>query len=510
MLRILGCLLIILVLAGCAKNPATGKYDLMIVSEKDEFNIGHDVVSEYIQREGLYKKDKAFQHYYQDLAEKLVGVTERKDKPFEFIMLDSNEINAWAVPGYINMYRGVMPFFNSEAEFMGVMAHEAGHITARHAVRKRSARVFTELGVNLGSGLLGIYANSQQVADHAAAAGLFAAQVGFSKFSRTNEYQADMLSLRYLERLGYDPREIIDVFKTLKRSDDLIYKIYMAMNDGKKPPHNPFYDLLKSHPDAIHRIRKTELRVGSWDEDLNQGQDRYYEMIDGMSFGPNFRIAGVAGARDLYLPEDRLKLTFPEGYYLDYNGAWKAVNRSAAIQVSINVSSVDKHQDPEETMRIFFPELRQFEEIKAAGLFGYTAIGYFEKSGDKIRVIGLKGSESIDGEEKTKGSKFYSIVLRIKNVDTREGTAEEHEENFLKAVKSAQLLTADQAKRIQPLRVHIATVQKGETVASLSEKMAFGDFKEDWFRVLNGLDEDDILQNGQKIKLVVDPNTGKI
>ncbi len=502
-----------LALFGCAKNPATGGVDMVFMTEEEEFEIGHDVARNAIKTHGLYKENDAFVKYYKEISRNLVDVTERAEMPFEFIVLDSGQFNAWATPGYINIYRGIIPFMNSESEFAAVMAHEAGHVAARHTVRKDAARKAGSALLFVGAALIGANTDNKAVAYGALGAGLFATQVGFAKYSRAYEDEADELALRYMRSMGYDPKEAVGMYQTMGYYNDLRTTIYKYFNDGEEPKESMYYDLLASHPNPDDRVEQVIKREGSLPQGyVSENRDRFLAKIDGMAFGPNFRQYGVVGERNLYNPDNRMVGTLPEGFLTMYMGdGWRSYNNVYKAEASFYKKRVSKGEDPEETLRVMYPKLRQLQKLELDGFEAYTGTQKWVKRGTwgKLETLGMQRvfgfkvlqDKRDDVEKGSSGRDFYILSFF---------TPEEHFENldqqFFKSAESFQRLSRKDADRIEPLRVKIYTVQKGDTVKSLAAKLPFGDLKESWFRALNGLGQYDAVKVGHKVKLIVDPN----
>ncbi|MFN2570955.1 MAG: M48 family metalloprotease, partial [Gemmatimonadales bacterium] len=120
------------VLAGCARNPATGKNELMLVSEAQEIQMGQQYDRQVVASIGLYP-DPALQSYVQDLGTKLAATSERPSLPWTFRVVDDPSVNAFAVPGgHVYVTRGILAHITNEAQLATVMGHEIGHVTARH------------------------------------------------------------------------------------------------------------------------------------------------------------------------------------------------------------------------------------------------------------------------------------------------------------------------------------------------------------------------------------------
>src|SRR5256885_15956396 len=179
-----------LLVAGCARSPATGKNELMLVSESQEIQMGQQADSGVIASIGLYP-DQALQSYVMDLGKKLAATSERPNLPWTFRVVDDPAVNAFAIPGgFVYVTRGILAHMTNEAELATVMGHEIGHVTARHTAHEMSKQELAQLGLAVGS------MASAQVAQYAGLAGQ-ALQVLFLKFSRDDENQADALGVRY-------------------------------------------------------------------------------------------------------------------------------------------------------------------------------------------------------------------------------------------------------------------------------------------------------------------------
>ncbi|MBT8143253.1 MAG: M48 family metalloprotease, partial [Gammaproteobacteria bacterium] len=124
------------VLAACGTNPVTGEKDLILMSEEREIAIGRQYHQQIMQEYKIYE-DRDLQSYVQAIGERLAANSHRPQLTYHFTLLDSEEINAFALPGgYIYITRGLMAYLNNEAELAAVLGHEIGHVTARHAARK--------------------------------------------------------------------------------------------------------------------------------------------------------------------------------------------------------------------------------------------------------------------------------------------------------------------------------------------------------------------------------------
>jgi predicted Zn-dependent protease len=142
--------ILLIFLSACARNPVTGKKQLVLMSEKQEIAMGQEADPQIVATYGLYE-DKALQEFIDQKGQKMAKISHRNNLNYTFRILDSPIINAFALPGgYVYFTRGIMAHFNNEAEFAGVLGHEIGHITARHSVAQQRNSLLSQLGLIAG------------------------------------------------------------------------------------------------------------------------------------------------------------------------------------------------------------------------------------------------------------------------------------------------------------------------------------------------------------------------
>ena len=232
-----GLLAALAFIVACSVNPATGERQLVLIGEGSEIRMGRDADGEITASLGIYD-DPDLQAYITQLGNKLAATSERPNLPWSFKVVDDPIVNAFALPGgFIYITRGIMAHFNSEAQLAWVVGHEIGHVTGRHSVEQLSRAQLAQVG--LVAGVL-IVPEQFQGALGAASVGL---QLMFLKFGRDDERQADDLGLRYIDRAGYDPREMPGVFAMLGR-------VSTAAGGGRVP------EWLSTHPNPENRAQR--------------------------------------------------------------------------------------------------------------------------------------------------------------------------------------------------------------------------------------------------------------
>jgi len=303
-MRLAALLLVAGALAGCARNPATGHNELMLVSESQEIQMGQQYDSQVVATIGLYP-DPALQSYIQTLGKRLAATSERPNLPWTFRVVDDPAVNAFAVPGgFVYVTRGILAHINNEAQLATVVGHEIGHVTARHTASQMSKEQLATLGLVVGS------VASKQVAQYAGVAQQ-ALSVLFLKFSRDNENQADELGVRYSSRANFDSRQMVDVMHVLDRLS--------ASSSGRLP------EWLATHPDPGNRVAHINSIVSKMQTDFTGttvNREGYERRLDGIMFGQNPR-EGFFKNGVFYHPDLRFSLAFPSG--------WRVMNSKQAV-----------------------------------------------------------------------------------------------------------------------------------------------------------------------------------
>lgn len=235
------CLLVLLPLAGCTTNDATGRSQFLPLSWQEEVQIGSEAAPQFIEQSGGELPDEGIVQYVRDMGGKLAAQSEMPDIEWEFFILDSQVINAFALPGgKVFISRGLMAKMNNEAQLAGVIGHEIGHVTARHG-NERMGKALLAQGVILAVGIGGAVSDNEwmQVLGVGTAVG---GQLFLLKYSRSNELEADALGVRYMAKVGYNPVGQIQVMEILREA-----------SGGGAPP-----EWLSTHPASDTRIENLE------------------------------------------------------------------------------------------------------------------------------------------------------------------------------------------------------------------------------------------------------------
>ena len=298
-MRFLPVMILAATVAACATNPVTGKRELSLMSEAQEISMGRELDAQVRQEMGLYDND-ALQRYVSDLGMGLAKRSQRPNLPWTFAVLDSPAVNAFALPGgYIYITRGILPYLDNEAQLVGVLGHEIGHVAARHSAQQYTRSMGASLGVLVGS----IFVPEIRPFADVAEGGI---GVLFLKFGRDDELQADALGAEYTATGGWDPEQVPTFLSTLARIAEVTDR-------------NGVPNWLSTHPqpenralrvtETVKKARTARPESGEWTVE----RDGYLNRIDGMVVGDNPEDGIVRGNAFLH-PPLRFAIEFPDGW----------------------------------------------------------------------------------------------------------------------------------------------------------------------------------------------------
>lgn len=137
----------LLMIPSCAVNPVTGKRQIMLMSEAQEIAMGAQYDPQVLATFGVYP-DQKLNNFVQKIGDDMGLISHRPNLKYHIKVVDSPVVNAFAVPGgYIYLTRGILAQFNNEAELVGVIGHEMGHVTARHSVSQQTKQTLGQIAL---------------------------------------------------------------------------------------------------------------------------------------------------------------------------------------------------------------------------------------------------------------------------------------------------------------------------------------------------------------------------
>jgi len=470
-------------LAGCASNPVTGGQDVVLMSESQEIEIGRQSHPKILQQYGRYD-DEELQAYVSGIGQRIAAVSHRPKLQYTFTVLDSDEVNAFALPGgYVYITRGIMAYLNSEAELVAVLGHEVGHVTARHAVRQQTGA--TAAGV--GATLIGILTGSGDLANLANMAGTALVR----GYGRDMELEADSIGAQYLDRLKYDPDAMIDVVRLLKNQEML--EVQVARQEGREP--HVYHGVFSSHPDNDTRLKEVVASAGkvSTGEHRPDGRDAYLQHITGLPIGPS-RAQGVVRGSRFYHADMGFTVAFPTGWAVD-NLPSKVVAATPQKDAMMQLSAMAPPQGvgPKEflTRNLSGVSLSAAEPLNVNGLEGYTAIA---------REVPLPW--------KNRGPARYAVVYYNNLAYVFMGATRLNsaltatDPLLLSSIKTFRRLRDNEFTQAEPDRLRLVKATSQTRIADLAAGSPIKKYPTERLRLLNDLYPDKEPVAGQWLKVV--------
>ena len=223
------CVMLLSFVAGCATNPVTGKSELQILGEDWEATTGREAAAEVEKEFPSSDINPQLQSYVSTVGQKIARVSHTPNLKFSFKVIDHESVNAFALPGgYIFITTGMLKELNTEAQLAAICAHEAIHVTARHAANRISEQMVVSTLFTL--------AESEKTAG-AVQIGKIVNDLARLSFSRDDEKEADHYGLDYLVKTGYTPYGMVETMEILDRQS------------GSRP-----IEFLSTHPNPKNRI----------------------------------------------------------------------------------------------------------------------------------------------------------------------------------------------------------------------------------------------------------------
>jgi predicted Zn-dependent protease len=419
----------------------TGERELSLMSEAQEVSIGQENHPQILREMGVYE-DAELQRYVSDIGLRLAKSSERPNLPWHFTVVDQPVVNAFAVPGgFIYITRGILAYLDTEAQLVGVLGHEIGHVTARHSVQQISKAQLATLGLGLGSIL------SSDVAQFAglASQGL---QVLFLKYGRDAENQADQLGFRYALGQNYDVREMANVFETLARASQ-------AGGGGGRLP-----EWLSTHPNPENRVTNVQERLDTLQVPLAKtivDREEYLRQIQGLTFGEDPR-QGFFEGNTFYHPNMRFQMEFPEG--------WQTQNTpSAVVALSPNQDAIMQlalagNTPPREAASKFLSQQGvQAGDASTGSINGnQAATSYFQAQTQQGAIEGIVSFIAYGGQT-------FALMGY-----TPQGGLRSYDDEFRETINSFDQLRNSAALSVQPAKLELVTLPREMTLAQFNQQ----------------------------------------
>ncbi len=461
-----------LTLGACTTNPATGQSQFTgLMPASQEASVGASEHQKALAQYGVYDNQNV-QNYVRSIGEKIVPFTERKDVNYTFTVLDSPVINAFALPGgYVYVTRGLMAWANSEAELAGVMAHEIGHVNARHSAARYSQSVAAQLGLSV----LGAVTSTPSISQAAS----LGTNLYLAQYSQSQEYESDSLGIRYLSRAGYDPKAMSGFLQQLNREK--------ALSGGSNGA-----GFFASHPSTPARVQRSSNEAASVQvPNARTGEIDYLRAISGLPYGESADEGLVRGNSFIH-PKMGFAFDVPQGFKIQ-NSPQAVIAQNA--QGATIIFDTDKKTASQPIDDYLF---QTWSEQKGQNL-------------ERLTIDGKPAATAIVNQAQLNGK---PVVLRMVAIDN--GTSVYRFQQALptsiagNVAIQRELQASAQSfhslspaeRNIQGQTVQVVAASTGDTVDSMASRMVGVDNPRALFMAINGIDNAQPLTAGRLYKVI--------
>ena len=473
------------VLVGLLAAGAPARAGLFGISDKQEVDIGRRMHAEIVQTMGVYNNPE-LQEYVNSVGQRLAKKSNRPALDYTFTVLDTDDVNAFAIPGgFIYISRGILPYLSSEAELAAVLGHEIGHVTARHASQQQSQGTLA----NIAGLATAIVTGQPALASLTSVAG----EAVIRGYGRDMELEADRLGAEYLARTGYDPNAVIRVVSTLK--DQERFEVISAKQEGRQP--RIYHGLFATHPDNDTRLQQAvtaAASVAGRATGKTENETEFMRRLDGVAWGTSREQGVVRGSR-LYHGGMGFTVAFPSGWAVE-NGADRILAAPPAKDSLLTVQTAaipPKLADP----RAFVSRgllggrsLREAEELEINGLPAFTAV-----AGGAQSPFGLKPARVV-------AIKYGNLYYVFMGVSRGAGRVPDADRLFLSAAQTFRRLRSEELERAEPDRIRIIEAPAGTTLAALAQGSPLKRYPVEQLRLFNRLYPKGEPEPGQLLKIV--------
>jgi predicted Zn-dependent protease len=479
-----------LLLTNCAVNPVTGKKEVMLVSEGQELAMGQQSDPAVTAQMGLYP-DKRIQSFINEKGKKMGAVSHRPTIEYQFRVVDSPVINAFAIPGgYVYFTRGIMAHFNNEAQFAGVLGHEIGHITARHSAKQQTNSILGQVG------LMGAMIASPRLAQFGEQA-MQGMQLLFLKFGREDESQSDGLGVEYSSKIGYDASQMADFFQTLQRQQE---------QSGQEA----IPDFLSTHPNPADRYTRVHQLADEWKakngnpKNLAINRDAYLKLIDGITYGEDPRQGFVENSA-FYHPELKFRFPVPQG--------WKTQNSPQQFQMAdpagkaLLMLALAPGATLDEAAQALVKQfsLQPVSEARRTSVNGFPALSFVA---DQVQQQDQQSQPQQPQGQQAPGVRTQVQLLQDGKAiylllgATSAADFPTYQPAFSTVMDSFQRLTDPDKLNRQPEHVRVKTLKLRSTLAQALRTLQVPEKRHEEMAILNGMQLNEQVNAGSLIKIV--------
>jgi predicted Zn-dependent protease len=467
-----------LVLTGCSNTPDGQKISLALPQPSAPVESLSATQREHARilasYGGTYENER-LQAEIERTVDRLVAASERPDLKYKLTILNAPAINAFALPnGQLYITRGLIALANDKAELASVLAHEMGHVIARHAqIREEQAKQ---------ASIISQVVNDVLSDPQTGALALAKSKLTLASFSRAQEFEADGIGVGISARAGFDPFGASRFLTDMQRNADI------RATGGTTDPRA--LDFLSSHPATPERVQNALANARQFSGPGNGERDRadYLAILDGVIYGED-PSEGFARGRKFEHPKLGFTFMAPPGFSLDNTAqAVLGLKEGGDEALRLDVVSVPAEQSLPDYLKSGWMENVDTTSVEEFTVNGFTA-ATVTATGEQwaFRLFAVRY-----------GSDVYRFIFAAKNKTALV------DRSFRESVATFRRMSLKESEQVHPLRLKIVTAGAHDTVEKLARRMAIPDRQIERFRVINGLSATDKLKPGEKVKIVVD------
>jgi predicted Zn-dependent protease len=466
---------------GCALNPVSGRPEIVLVSVRQEQQIGAEQAQQVERSIGLID-NAALTAYVAAIGQRLAAHSPRQDIEYRFHVVDMVEPNAFALPGgYVYVTRGLLALANSEDELAGVIGHEIGHVAARHAVQQVSRTAPFALITNLSAAVTGLA--SPLLGQLVGGVGGLASGLVLAPFDREQEREADRIGQQLAAEAGWDPAAIANFLRTLEREEAI-------ERHGSQR-----FDFLASHPSTPERIANTTTFAATLHRaalaPLSRDRAAFLARLDGLVVGTP-AAHGVFEGQHFLHPVLNFSVRFPDN--------WKTQNSRAEVMgvapddtALITLAVVAEGDDP-------LAGARALEKSSGSSVIQQTQpvmIGDLKAAGTRLRARSREGELGVNLVWIAHGGRIYQLVGA-----TPLARGDAFQPVFEAVMQSFRPLRPAERAGIREDHLRIIAARTGETLTALAARSSTT-WTPDMMAVANGLSSADPLAAAALVKVAV-------
>jgi predicted Zn-dependent protease len=402
---------------------------------------------------------------------RLLAAANQPNAKFQVTILDTSEVNAFALPGgYIYVTRGILALSSDTSELAAVLAHEIAHVTLRHARARTDKTRNTQIVDRVITGIFG--------GDNSANATASRTQQSLAAFSQNQELEADKEGIKFAGKAGYDPQAAARFLGVMSR--------FAAFSAGASKGDDGF---LSSHPSTPSRIETAMSTArGMFGSGVSGETDReaYLSAISGLTFGDSPAQGTILGQRFVH-PASKYTFTVPSGYTLQ--NAQSAVVGVAGDGEAVRFDSA-----------VVQPNMALTDYLKSGWIAGLKA--------ETVTAHTHNGIEMASGLAQTDQWFFRVAVMRLDGevyrfIFAAKADSQRFASGAEATLKSFRRTDASDLNQIRKFSIRLVTARSGDTADKLARQMAAIAGANDLFYIINNLYPGDPVTPGQRYKIVV-------